>query len=81
MSKGGFGETVVTLQGEPSQTDVQHLRHSLASMAGIRGTYYNNLTKKLIIRHDPNAIAPKEIVQTVSRIMNERRNAARTGQL
>jgi hypothetical protein len=65
VTKAGLGETAITLKDDPSGETVRRLRKRLSALAGVLETDYHFLTKKLVVKYDPEALTASQIIREV----------------
>lgn len=69
MSKPDSAETEVTLKGDPDGEKVQLLLRSLSAVPGVLATDYSILTRKVIVKYDPDLLPRSRIDQEIERIL------------
>jgi hypothetical protein len=72
VPKAGLSETAITLKDDPDGETIKRLRKKLSALAGVLETDYHYLTKKLVVKYDPNALTHSQIIQEVERARHGR---------
>jgi hypothetical protein len=69
VSRPDSAETVITLKGDHDGEKIQHLLRSLSAVPGVLETDYNLLTRKVIVKYDPEFLTHPQVVQEIERIL------------
>jgi copper chaperone CopZ len=62
-------EAVITLKGEQDGEKVQQLLRTLSAVPGVLETDYNLLTRKVIVKYDPNVLTHLQIVEKIDGVL------------